>query len=165
MYCPQCSSEYREGFSQCSDCDVPLVHELPVDEPHENATPAGSVVVFSSSVPGETEMIAAALNEEGITGFVRRSIAGGVQLTMLDGGFTPGQELALAVPCVSEARARELIGALRHEAMVTDYEPTGLGGPSKNARLVARVLLALLLIPLGFGALAVLGTVVAALLR
>lgn len=25
MICPQCGSEYREGFTMCSDCDVPLV--------------------------------------------------------------------------------------------------------------------------------------------
>ena len=29
MYCPKCSTEYRESFSQCSECDVDLVHERP----------------------------------------------------------------------------------------------------------------------------------------
>lgn len=29
MLCPQCSVEYREGFTECSDCRVPLVAELP----------------------------------------------------------------------------------------------------------------------------------------
>jgi hypothetical protein len=29
MYCPQCKSEYRPGFTRCSDCDVDLVWELP----------------------------------------------------------------------------------------------------------------------------------------
>lgn len=28
MFCPQCESEYREGFTMCSDCEVPLVREL-----------------------------------------------------------------------------------------------------------------------------------------
>ena len=29
MICPICRSEYREGFTTCSDCNVPLVYELP----------------------------------------------------------------------------------------------------------------------------------------
>ena len=34
MFCPQCRVEYREGFTQCSDCGVPLVAELrPEPEP------------------------------------------------------------------------------------------------------------------------------------
>ncbi|RME20548.1 MAG: hypothetical protein D6806_16165 [Deltaproteobacteria bacterium] len=27
-YCPQCLSEYREGFTRCADCDVELVDQL-----------------------------------------------------------------------------------------------------------------------------------------
>src|SRR6266481_1909144 len=29
MFCPQCKAEYRSGFTQCSDCYVDLVGELP----------------------------------------------------------------------------------------------------------------------------------------
>ena len=29
MYCPNCKTEYRPGFTRCSDCDVDLVWELP----------------------------------------------------------------------------------------------------------------------------------------
>jgi hypothetical protein len=29
MICPQCKAEYREGFTLCADCEVPLVAELP----------------------------------------------------------------------------------------------------------------------------------------
>lgn len=28
MICPECETEYREGFTRCSDCDVDLVAEL-----------------------------------------------------------------------------------------------------------------------------------------
>lgn len=30
MFCPQCHAEYRPGFTHCTDCDVDLVHELPL---------------------------------------------------------------------------------------------------------------------------------------
>jgi hypothetical protein len=29
MYCPKCRVEYRAGFTECSDCRVRLVAELP----------------------------------------------------------------------------------------------------------------------------------------
>jgi hypothetical protein len=28
MFCPECETEYREGFVRCSDCDVALVEDL-----------------------------------------------------------------------------------------------------------------------------------------
>ena len=30
-YCPKCGSEYTEGFTECSDCQVPLVSEPPTN--------------------------------------------------------------------------------------------------------------------------------------
>lgn len=31
MFCPQCKTEYREGFRICSDCQVPLAASLPAE--------------------------------------------------------------------------------------------------------------------------------------
>jgi len=43
MYCPKCSGEYREGFYQCADCNVPLAEErpeLPSKKPKKVKQPA-----------------------------------------------------------------------------------------------------------------------------
>src|SRR5580692_12909350 len=34
MFCPDCKSEYRPGFTHCSDCDVDLVAALPGPQSH-----------------------------------------------------------------------------------------------------------------------------------
>ena len=39
MFCPQCRTEYREGFLECSDCHIPLADRLPEPE-----TPPDSLV-------------------------------------------------------------------------------------------------------------------------
>jgi len=43
MICPQCRAEYRQGFTVCADCDVPLVPQYetgaPLDVPVPPATP------------------------------------------------------------------------------------------------------------------------------
>lgn len=35
MFCPKCKCEYRPGFTECSDCHIPLVFELPQETKHE----------------------------------------------------------------------------------------------------------------------------------
>lgn len=37
MFCPRCKSEYRKGFETCSDCNIPLVDELPVETTIRNS--------------------------------------------------------------------------------------------------------------------------------
>jgi hypothetical protein len=36
MFCPNCTAEYRPGFSRCSDCDVALVEDLEETDIHSN---------------------------------------------------------------------------------------------------------------------------------
>ena len=38
MFCPQCRAEYREGVTECPQCGVPLVAELPAEEAGEPGT-------------------------------------------------------------------------------------------------------------------------------
>ncbi len=171
MFCPECGAEYRPGFYQCSDCGVSLVQEPPASAPRDLDATAGHVIVFESPSPGEAEMVAGALEEAGIPPTVRRIIAGGLQLGMLDGGLTPGQSMAVSVPRMAEGEARALVSELRPaEAAdsaspeIASEPPIGIGVPERG-RAVARIVLAILLIPLGLFVLNAVVALVAAALR
>jgi hypothetical protein len=42
MICPKCKSEFRPGFTLCSDCNIALVHELPAEMPIDESVPESS---------------------------------------------------------------------------------------------------------------------------
>ena len=65
MFCPRCRSEFREGFTQCSDCEVDLVATLPpLPEAHPN--PPGLVTVFETGNPALLAIAHSLLDEERI---------------------------------------------------------------------------------------------------
>jgi hypothetical protein len=65
MFCPECSAEYRAGYTRCSDCDVALVSALP---PEEMDTDHGSevVTVFVTRDIVEAETVKELLEANGI---------------------------------------------------------------------------------------------------
>lgn len=62
-FCPQCRSEYKTEVARCSDCDVALVAELPM-EPEPNWVP-----VFTGSF-ANAAVVRSALEAAGIEAFV-----------------------------------------------------------------------------------------------
>lgn len=47
MFCPQCGTEYRSGFTRCSDCNVELVASRPVQRTRDS----GPVTVWRGDDP------------------------------------------------------------------------------------------------------------------
>ncbi len=76
-WCPKCRAEYRDGFTQCSTCGVPLVDELPAEQPEaepQAAQPEGMekpVAVYLAQNRMEAEMVCEMLNEQGIAAVSR----------------------------------------------------------------------------------------------
>src|ERR1035438_4132308 len=65
MHCPRCLTEYREGFSECADCHVPLAPGLPPAVPttqHE----VDLVTVLETSDPFVVNLGKATLEDGGI---------------------------------------------------------------------------------------------------
>jgi hypothetical protein len=60
MFCPLCKAEYRQGFSTCSDCHVPLVST------QEEAKSVEVDVLWDGVERDQFESVLAALSDAGI---------------------------------------------------------------------------------------------------
>jgi hypothetical protein len=107
VYCPQCGCEYRDGFSECSDCHFPLVGGTP---PQKTGDPAlGLVVVLETNDQILLAFAKGLLEEAGIPYFFLGQIT-----TLVAGvdGFLK-KWVRVQVPRDREAEARELLEELR----------------------------------------------------
>jgi len=72
MFCPTCKAEYRPGFTECADCGVPLVYELPEESSPERSQvlregrDADLVPVYSTYNPTDVMMIKSLLDADEI---------------------------------------------------------------------------------------------------
>ena len=51
MFCPECLTEYRPGFTRCSDCDMALVHEIPDRKPVRRPKRDSAAMFLTGSSP------------------------------------------------------------------------------------------------------------------
>ncbi len=109
MFCPQCLVEYRDGFTECSDCHVDLLAGAPPEEPPDPFDPTLDLVVVLETNDGiQLAMAKGALEDAGIPFFVLGQIATLVQ--DVDGFLH--KWVRVQVPRDREAEARELLEGL-----------------------------------------------------
>ena len=112
MYCPECGSEYREGYFTCVDCEVPLTEAPPAEDSHPDRQ---FVTVFEGSDPAALALAESLLLEEKIPYFTK-----GDQIQDL---FAMGRifgmnvvvgPVLIQVPEEHAEAAFEMLGELRH---------------------------------------------------
>jgi hypothetical protein len=105
MFCPQCRTEYRDGFTDCADCRVALVAALDIEV--QDSTP-GLVAVFESNDRFALSLAKGSLEDAGIP-FWTHGDESAAHLALSPVIFPSCQFL---VPRHREAEARELLASL-----------------------------------------------------
>lgn len=111
MFCPECRAEYREGFTECADCKVPLVPELPPEPEPEYVEFA---TVLETGNPAIIAMAKSVLEAAGIECFAKGE---GLQELFAAGGlgahFNPVTgPVEIQVRLEDEEEARKLLDDL-----------------------------------------------------
>ena len=109
MYCPECRCEYRDGFTECSDCHVPLLAGTAPQEPADRFDPTlDLVVILETNDRLHLALAKGLLEEAGIPFYILGQIA------MLIQDLDPflNKWARVQVPRDREAEARRLLGEL-----------------------------------------------------
>ncbi len=102
MFCPECRVEYREGFTECADCRVPLVEELPpLADPREHEPEQSNLATVLSTVNAATMALAKSILEDAN---IRFNVKGELPKAMFSIGI-----MQIQVAKDDEKEARELL--------------------------------------------------------
>ena len=111
MFCPECRSEFREGFTTCVECEVPLVSELPPEEDEHRGE--SLVTVYGVGDPGDLALAKSLLDDAGIPHF---ELGEGIQdlfgMGRLGGFSIVAGPVQIQVPESRAEEARELLAEL-----------------------------------------------------
>jgi len=115
MWCPQCKTEYREGFFKCADCHVPLIEHLPPEpEPEPKSDffdPSIEPVLLGNYSMGlEEAMIESILSEHKIPFYKLHEFSAG----QIIGNQLYGVDVF--VPSTALKNAKELVDAYTENA-------------------------------------------------
>ena len=112
MYCPDCKSEYREGFKVCADCGAELVTELiPEEKSAEQLIPVDWQLLTTAANDMDAAFIESFLAGEDIT-IYKKPIGAGAYLQVALGQNLSGG-VDILVPNEDLERARETLAAYR----------------------------------------------------
>lgn len=114
MFCPQCRTEYREGFASCADCRVPLVDTLP---PEPTLEYVQLVTVFSTGHEGLIALARSILDGAGIPYSLKgEALQDFFALGRLGSGFNPViGAVEVQVNKDDEVSARKLLSELKEQ--------------------------------------------------
>lgn len=135
MFCPDCRTEYLDGFTNCSDCGAKLAVERPPEVDAPKGQPSENVAELCRTRDlFRADVIVSVLNGEGINGSVHsRFLEGSSVLSNPVAALKGIQEHAVLVPESRLAEAREIVAAMvpSEEALASPVtgQPIHPGGP------------------------------------
>ena len=112
MYCPECGSEYREGYFTCVDCEVPLTEAPPAEVVHPDTH---LVTVFEGTDPAALALAESLLLEDKIPYYKKGEQIQDLFVLGRIPGFNPlVGPILIQVPEEHAEAAFEMLGELRH---------------------------------------------------
>jgi hypothetical protein len=112
VYCPECGVEYREGFTECADCRVPLLAGTPPRNEASFDPDLQLVVVLETNDAFTLACAKGVLEEAGIPFFALNQIS--TLVTDIDPMLR--KWVGLQVAADREAEAREVLAPLLQPA-------------------------------------------------
>jgi Putative prokaryotic signal transducing protein len=111
MICPECGSEYREGFTHCSDCDVDLV------EPEAEEPEVDLVKVYESGNPAIIPIVESVLRDAPIEFLMKGNVVQALQGAV---GSPYAVPVEFWVRSDDEAAAREILEGIEDAPIVDE---------------------------------------------
>jgi len=129
MYCPECRVEYREGFTECADCHVPLLAGTPPPEQDPFDPALDLVVVMETNDRMQLSLVTGLLEDTGIPFFLLGQIA--TLVTDVDPFLH--KWVRVQVPRDREVEARELLEQALQPDGAVDGAEEAAEAPPENA--------------------------------
>ncbi len=112
MFCPNCNTEYREGFTVCADCQVDLVEEIHADDSKPDDEDFEFVPLLATYNQGDISFIKSILSGEKINSYFKDehflSVRPAVQPTVL---MVQADQVAQATEILSDVDLRYMLFA------------------------------------------------------
>jgi hypothetical protein len=120
MHCPQCLTEYRDGFTECSDCRVPLAPGPPPKPAEEEAHAVELVTVLETSDPFVANLAKATLEDNGIEYVLAGDDPDERQLSGMSSMGAMTSRFQVEAHCAEQAR--EVLDPLRNPEPLAEGE-------------------------------------------